>query len=231
MAEGERCDFLIISVIAKQLLGLHRSGRLCNRLGSDKNQEKLFKKPMKNPKDCLEFEHRDQWREWLKKNHSTETEAWLIMYKQKFQDQGLALGEAVEEALCFGWIDGKLKSLDKRRYMLRYSPRTASSIWAISNIQRVEKLIAEGKMTEAGYQKIAEAKENGEWDAAIRREQVDKIPKDLESALRKKDGGISAYRTLPDTRKKQYIYWIQTAKREETKQRRIQKIVEEVLDQ
>lgn len=186
---------------------------------------------MTNPTDCLEFENRDQWRMWLEKNHSTETEAWLIVYKKKHKDQGVALDEAVEEALCFGWIDGKLKSLDEKRYMLRYSPRTANSIWAISNIQRVEKLVAEGKMTEAGYQKIAEAKENGEWEAAIRREQVDIIPKDLESALRKIDGAISAYRSLPDSRKKQYIYWIQTAKREETKQRRIQKILEEVLGQ
>ena len=86
-------------------------------------------------------------------------------------------------------------------------------------------------MTEAGYQKIAEAKENGEWDAAIRREQVDIIPKDLEIELQKVDGGLSAYRSLPDSRKKQYIYWLQSAKRDETKQRRIQKIIEEVLSQ
>ena len=184
---------------------------------------------MTNPTNCLEFENRDQWRRWLEKNHSTESEAWLIVYKKKYKYQGLALGAAVEEALCFGWIDGKLKSLDKKRYMLRFSPRTANSIWAISNIQRVEKLIANGKMAEAGYHKIAEAKANGEWGAAIRREQVDIIPKDLESALRKVDGAITAYQLLPDSRKKQYIYWLQTAKREETKQRRIQSIVDEVL--
>lgn len=88
----------------------------------------------------------------------------------------------------------------------------------------LEKLIAEGKMTEAGYQKIAEAKENGEWDAAIRREQVDVIPQELDSTLRKIDGAISAYHSLSDSRKKQYIYWLQTAKREATKQRRTQKM-------
>jgi len=186
---------------------------------------------MTNPTDPLEFENRDQWRSWLEQNHHTEEEAWLILYKKKFDDQGLILDDAVEEALCFGWIDGKLKSLDKKRYMLRFSPRKADSIWAISNIQRVEKLIEEGKMTEAGYQKIVEAKANGEWEAAIRREQVDIIPEELESALRTVVGALSAYRAQPDYRKKQFIYWLQTAKREETKKRRIRLILEEILGQ
>jgi uncharacterized protein YdeI (YjbR/CyaY-like superfamily) len=185
---------------------------------------------MTRPANILEFENRDQWRWWLEKNHATETEAWLILYKVKYQDQGLTLDEAVEEALCFGWIDGKLKSLDDVRYTLRFSPRTSKSIWSMSNIRRVEKLTAEGKMRQAGERKVAEAKENGEWGAAIRRERVDIIPEDLEIALQKIEGGLSAYRTLPDSRKKQYIYWLQSAKRVETVQRRIQKIIEEIFD-
>ena len=185
---------------------------------------------MVNPKNHLEFEHRDQWRQWLKKNHAIRTEAWLILYKKKYQDQGLMLDDAVEEALCFGWIDGKLQSLDEKRFALRFSPRTATSVWSMSNIQRVEKLTIEGKMREAGYLKIAEAKENGEWKAAIRREQVDRIPEDLEKEMRKVDGAVTAYKALSVTRKKQYIYWLQSAKREDTKRRRIQKIIEEVLD-
>ena len=184
---------------------------------------------MTSSTDTLEFKNRGQWRRWLEKNHGTEIEAWLLLFKKKYKDQGLTLDEAVEEALCFGWIDGKLKSLDQKRYRLRFSPRKANSIWAIRNIQRAEMLIAAGKMKKPGYQKIIEAKENGEWAASIRREQVDLIPEELESALKKIDGGISAYRSLPDSRKKQYIYWLQNAKRDETKQRRIQKIVDEVL--
>jgi uncharacterized protein YdeI (YjbR/CyaY-like superfamily) len=179
----------------------------------------------------LEFENRDQWRGWLEKHHATETDAWLILTKKKYRDHGLTLDDAIEEALCFGWIDGKLESLDERRYKLRYSPRTKNSTWSMSNIRRVEKLIAEGKMTKAGKQRIDEAKENGEWEDAIRREQVDIIPKELESALQKHTGALSAYQALPASRKKQYIYWLQKAKREETKQRRIQKIVDEVLNQ
>jgi len=185
---------------------------------------------MSNPIYYLEFERCDQWRRWLEKNHATETEAWLILYKVEYREQGLILEDAVEEALCFGWIDGKLKSLDEKRYQLRYSPRRANSIWAMSNIRRVEKLIAEGKMREAGYQKIAEAQENGQWEAALRREQVDIIPEELERELRKVDGALSAYQSLPDSRKKQYIYWLQSAKREQTKRRRVQKITDEVLN-
>lgn len=176
----------------------------------------------------LEFENRKQWRTWLEKNWATESEAWVVQYKKKFSDQGLSLEEAIEEALCFGWIDSTLNTLDEKRYARRYSPRKADSIWSISNIQRVEKLIAEGKMREAGQRKINEAKENGQWEAAVRREQVDIIPEELESVLRREEGGLAAYRALPDSQKKRYIYWLQSAKREETKQRRIQKIVEEV---
>lgn len=186
---------------------------------------------MTSSEEHLEFEHRDQWRRWLEKYHANETEVWLLLYKKKYKDQGLSLDEAIEEALCFGWIDGKLKSLDEKCYVLRFSPRTTKSIWSMTNIRRVEKLIKEDKMTSAGKLKIAEAKENGEWAAAIRREQVDIIPKALESALRKVDGALTAYQALPASRRKTYIYWLQSAKREETKQSRIQKILEEVLDQ
>jgi uncharacterized protein YdeI (YjbR/CyaY-like superfamily) len=178
----------------------------------------------------LNFDNREQWRAWLEKNWAAENEAWVVHYKKQFSDQGLTLEEAVEEALCFGWIDSTLNTLDEKRYALRYSPRKADSIWSVSNIQRVQKLIAEGKMMEAGQQKIDEAKENGQWEAAVRREQVDIIPKELENALLNEEGALAAYQALPDSYKKRYIYWLQSAKRENTKQRRIQQIVKEVLE-
>lgn len=181
--------------------------------------------------DHLEFAHRDQWRSWLEENHATQREAWLVIYKKKYHSEGLALEQAVEEALCFGWIDGTLQPLDERRYALRFSPRAPDSVWSVSNIHRVEKLVADGKMTSAGQLSIAAAKESGQWQAAIRRELVEIIPADLERALRQHPGAISAYKALPDSRKKQYLYWLQQAKREETKRRRIQKIVAEVKNQ
>jgi uncharacterized protein YdeI (YjbR/CyaY-like superfamily) len=177
----------------------------------------------------LEFGRREEWRVWLEQNHSCKSEAWLVLYKKKYKDLGLTLEVAIEEALCFGWIDGTLRSIDEQTYALRYSPRRPNSIWSVSNIQRVENLIKTGRMTEAGKVKIAEAKENGQWDAAIRREQVEIIPEDLERALRRKKGALAAYRALPKSRKKQYIFWLQSAKREETVQKRIRKIIDEIL--
>jgi len=185
---------------------------------------------MMKPTDYLEFTDRSQWRAWLEENHATKKEAWLILFKKKYHHEGLALADAVEEALCFGWIDGTLRSVDEKRFALRYSPRTRNSIWSVSNIERAEKLMAEGKMTKAGLSQITEAKENGQWEAAIRREQVEIIPEELEKALQETDGALSAYRALPSSRKKSYIYWLQSAKREDTRRNRIQKIVDEVFN-
>ena len=179
--------------------------------------------------EYLEFANHCQWRTWLENNHAIKSEAWLVLFKKKYHYEGLALAEAIEEALCFGWIDGTLRSIDEKRFTLRFSPRKRNSIWSMSNIKRVEKLLANGRMTDAGKSKIAEAKQNGEWEAAIRREQTDIIPKDLETVLRETHDALSAYQALPKSRKKTYIYWLQSATREETRRRRIQKIVDEVL--
>jgi uncharacterized protein YdeI (YjbR/CyaY-like superfamily) len=184
---------------------------------------------MSDSTQYLEFTDRTQWRRWLEMHHAKADEAWLVQYKKAFEESGLGYEPAVEEALCFGWIDGLLRRFDERRYLLRYTPRRPDSIWSMNNIQRVERLIREGRMTEAGLQAIAQAKESGQWQAAIRREQVDIIPPDLEEALDRIEGATAAYHALPDSRKKQFIYWLQTAKRTVTKRRRIDQIVEEVL--
>jgi uncharacterized protein YdeI (YjbR/CyaY-like superfamily) len=184
---------------------------------------------MSDQDNLVDFGHRGQWRSWLEKNHHLESEAWIVIHKKAYEDQGVGLAEAVEEALCYGWIDGKMRSLDKKTYALRFSPRTSSSTWSMSNIQRVERLIQEARMTDWGLRKIAEGKENGQWEAAIRREQVDVIPEGLEKALQQHEGGIAAYRALPTSRKKQIIFWLQSAKRQATMERRIQSVVKEVL--
>ena len=176
-----------------------------------------------------EFADRGEWRVWLEKHHAGSKEVWIILYKKKFREARLSLEEAIEEALCYGWIDGQLKSVDEKRYMLRFTPRRRNSVWSESNKRRVKRLIRDGRMTEAGLEKVAEAKENGQWEAATQREQVDVIPPDLEQALNRRKGGVAAYRALSASRKKQFIYWLQSAKRPETKRKRIQAIVDKVL--
>jgi uncharacterized protein YdeI (YjbR/CyaY-like superfamily) len=176
----------------------------------------------------LEFEDRSAWRGWLEAFHDQETEAWVVHVKAGYRSEGLGLDEAVEEALCFGWIDSTLRRLDEKRYVLRYSPRRADSVWSVRNIERVERLTEQGRMTDAGLKAVAAGKESGQWAAALRREEVDVVPAELEAALRRRKGALAAYRALPGSRKKRYIYWLQSAKRPETAARRVARIVEEV---
>lgn len=185
---------------------------------------------MVDERELLEFADRDQWRAWLEINHRKATEAWLVIYKKGRHRGSLSLDEAVEEALCFGWIDGKLKSLDDSRYTLRFSPRRSDSVWSISNIRRVERLIKRGLMTEAGLEKITEARRSGQWDAAISREQTDLIPSDLYNDLRGVKGALAGYRSLPESRKKQLIHWLLTAKTAETRTSRTKAIILEVRE-
>ena len=97
--------------------------------------------------DYLTFDTREAWRAWLRQHHTTATEAWLVHSKKRAAQRWIGYEEAVEEALCFGWIDGRLQSIDEETYALRYSPRRRGSIWAESNKRRVQRLIDEGRMT------------------------------------------------------------------------------------
>jgi uncharacterized protein YdeI (YjbR/CyaY-like superfamily) len=177
----------------------------------------------------LEFRDRLAWRSWLEKHHGTESEAWIAIQKKGSELPAMTLDEAVEEALCYGWIDGQLRSRDEQAYLLRFSPRRRNSVWSMSNIQRVEKLLRSGAMREAGLIEVRRAKESGRWQAAMDRERPEEIPPELVAALRQKKGAIAAYRGLPDSKKKQYVYWIQSAKRDQTRRKRIEEIVKRVL--
>ena len=184
---------------------------------------------MRPPAKGLEFANAAVWRSWLETHHATDSEAWLIIYKVKSGHLGIGLEEAVEQALCFGWIDGTLQRRDQETYFLRFSPRRLQSVWSIRNVQRAERLILEGEMTSAGLEKIKEAMENGQWEAAHLRENTDEIPEELRKALSKKKGALAAFRAMVPSRKKQLLYWLQTAKRKDTERRRIQAIIDEVL--
>jgi uncharacterized protein YdeI (YjbR/CyaY-like superfamily) len=178
----------------------------------------------------LVFITRDAWRAWLEENHATAREAWLLHYKKHTGQPGLSLEEAVEEALCFGWIDGVLKPIDETKYALRYSPRKQGSVWSETNKRRVRKLIKQGRMTEAGLAKVREAKANGEWRAAALREDTSNIPDDLRQALTANPQARRSYNRLAPSHKRQYIYWITSAKTDTTRQRRIQETVRRLAE-
>lgn len=180
---------------------------------------------MEEIKKYLAFASSSEWRAWLELNHATEREAWLIHYRKGVAKDTLTYEQAVEEALCFGWIDGLLRKIDNEKFTLRYSPRKPRSIWSAANQRRVEKLIGEGRMTAAGLEKIAAAKENGEWEAATARENVTVIPADLVQEL-EKNQALAVFNEWPPSRKKGYLFWLNSAKRAETRQKRILAIVE-----
>jgi uncharacterized protein YdeI (YjbR/CyaY-like superfamily) len=178
----------------------------------------------------LHFINRSEWRAWLQENHATAKEAWLVHYKKHANKPGISFEEAVEEALCFGWIDGVLHRIDEEKFALRYSPRKQGSVWSETNKRRVRKLIKQGRMTEAGLAKVSDAKANGEWRAATLREDVKNTPDDLKQALKANSQAQRNFDRLAPSHKRQYIYWITSAKTDKTRQRRIQETVRRMME-
>jgi uncharacterized protein YdeI (YjbR/CyaY-like superfamily) len=167
------------------------------------------------------FPGREDWRAWLTAHHATAEEIWLVIHKKHAGKAGLTYVDALEEALCFGWIDGILKRIDDEKHTIRFTPRRKNSIWSEPNKKRVAKLIQEGRMTEAGLAKIREAKANGQWAKAATREDVTMVPPELTAALAENARARDNFEKLAPSYRKQFIYWIGTAKREETREKRI----------
>jgi len=162
-----------------------------------------------------------EFRRWLKKNHRTKIEIWLIFYKKSSGKQTLTIAQAVEEALCFGWIDSKPNKLDAERSMLWFAPRKSGTGWSKINRDRVEKLIAAGLMAPAGLAKVEAARQDGSWYAL---EAVDalQIPPDLAAALAAFPEAARNFDAFPKSVKRGILEWISTAKRPETRARRIE---------
>jgi uncharacterized protein YdeI (YjbR/CyaY-like superfamily) len=176
------------------------------------------------------FKNRDAWRAWLAKNYARENELWVVLYKKNSGKPSVSYNEAVEEALCFGWIDGITKGIDGEKYAQRFSPRRKGSIWSESNKKRVAKMIEQGRMTDAGLAKITEAKQNGEWDKATQRQDTTNIPSDLKRALAADKIARQNFEKLAPSHRRQFIYWITEAKREETRARRIAMAIQMVRE-
>jgi uncharacterized protein YdeI (YjbR/CyaY-like superfamily) len=175
---------------------------------------------------ALHFKTSVEWRKWLQNNHDKATEAWLVIYKKRSSQTGLRYEEALEEALCFGWIDGKMKSIDKDTFILRYSPRNVRSIWSQQNREKTEQLIASGKMTQAGLARVEEAKMNGTWEKAYTQKKKDEIPADLEAALSQNQIALANFNKFANSYRNMYILWVSSAKTKETRKKRISEVVE-----
>ncbi|MFC2035405.1 YdeI family protein [Chloroflexota bacterium] len=174
---------------------------------------------------AFDFKNSQEWHKWIQKNHESENEAWLFIYKKNSSKLGIGYDRAVEEALCFGWIDGKMQSIDEDKFVLRFSPRKAKSIWSKINRERAELLIARGKMTDAGFTKIEEAKRNGLWEAAYTNKRKDMVPTDLEVALLENSMARANFHSFANSYRNMYIGWVTGAKTKETRKRRIVEVV------
>ncbi len=171
------------------------------------------------------FNGRDDWRAWLAENHATAREMWLVIYKKHVDKPSLSYIEALEEALCFGWIDGILKRIDDEKHTIRFSPRRKNSIWSEQNKKRVARLIQEGRMTETGLAKVREAKANGQWEKAAVREDVTIIPPELTAALAQDAKARANFEKLAPSYRRQFIYWVSVAKHDETRRKRVAEVL------
>jgi len=177
-------------------------------------------------KGALLFKDSGQWYRWLGRNHDNEKEAWLIHYKKNSGRSSISLTEATYEALRFGWIDGKMKSVDAEKYIVRYSPRHANSVWSSINKKRAEEIIATGSMTAAGMSKIEQARLSGAWDNAYSSKKQEKMPINLTAALIHDETAHSNFAEFAISYRNNYIGWINEAKSENTRRRRITEVVE-----
>jgi uncharacterized protein YdeI (YjbR/CyaY-like superfamily) len=172
----------------------------------------------------LYITNRAEWRNWLEKNHRSKKEIWLIYYKKHTGEPRIPYDDAVEEAICFGWIDSTIRKIDEEKYAQKYTPRRSGSIWSQLNIKRAQKLIKEGRMTEAGLRLFKEA---GKKKSARERYTGRKltIPVDLKRALAKNKKALKNFGNFAPSYKKLYIWWIEAAQKKETRERRIKQVV------
>jgi uncharacterized protein YdeI (YjbR/CyaY-like superfamily) len=179
----------------------------------------------KGMSEPIYFSSKAEWRQWLLENHQEPDSIWFLFYKQRTKKPTLTWEEAVEEALCFGWIDGRKKTLDDESYIQLFSRRKANSTWSRKNKDTIERLIHSGKMTAAGLTAVHRAKQNGSW---IQLDEVDnlQIPAALESAFIKNKAANDFYHSLSNSNKKLILQWVILAKRDTTKATRIAKIIE-----
>jgi uncharacterized protein YdeI (YjbR/CyaY-like superfamily) len=167
---------------------------------------------------------RKAWRKWLEKNHAKSPGVWLIYYKKSSGTPRVEYNDAVEEALCFGWIDSTIRPIDDRKYMQRFTPRKPKSGWSGLNKQRINRMIEQGLMTPAGLEKIETAKKNGSWESLDHIHAI-QLPDDFATALAKNKKAKSNFENFPQFARKQFLYWINSAKRPETRKQRIQLLV------
>jgi uncharacterized protein YdeI (YjbR/CyaY-like superfamily) len=169
--------------------------------------------------------NRREWRQWLEENHCSKQAVWLVHYKKKSGRPTISWSEAVDEALCFGWIDSVRKTLDNETFIQFFSKRKPNGTWSKVNKEKIRQLIESGLMTQAGHESIETAKQNGSWTVLDEVEELI-IPQALEDELKNYPGAFEFFLSLSKSVRKAMLQWLVLAKQPETRQKRIKEIAQ-----
>jgi uncharacterized protein YdeI (YjbR/CyaY-like superfamily) len=170
--------------------------------------------------ESLYVRDRAAWRAWLEEHHESSREVWLVYYKKHTNRPRVPYDDAVEEALCFGWIDSTVRRVDDDSYLQKFTPRRDKSNWSESNVRRARKLIAEGRMTKAGLDAIAEGALDAEFEPRPKPKET-AVPRFFSDALKKRPRAWENFKALAPSYRREYVHWVTHAKREETRERRL----------
>jgi len=175
--------------------------------------------------DPRRFATRRAFEAWLRRNHASSDGVWLIMAKPGADEPTVTYAEAVEVALCYGWIDGQKKSVDAHHWLQRFTPRRVRSVWSKANRARAEALIQSGRMQPSGMAEIDRARSDGRWDAAYEGARTAVVPADLQAALDAEPEARAFFDGLDRANRYAVLWRVQTATRPETRSRRIERLV------
>jgi uncharacterized protein YdeI (YjbR/CyaY-like superfamily) len=181
-------------------------------------------KPTELP--TLPFASKKKWVDWLSKQHSKSAGVWLKLAKKDSAIPSITYEEALDVALCYGWIDGQKKGFDDKYWLQKFTPRGSKSIWSKINTEKAERLIASGEMKPAGLKAVEAAKQDGRWNAAYASQKNISVPEDLQAALDKNKKAKAFFSTLNSVNRYAILFRIQTAKKAETRAKRIQQFME-----
>jgi uncharacterized protein YdeI (YjbR/CyaY-like superfamily) len=174
----------------------------------------------------LLFASQEDWRAWLEGNYNQPEGVWIKHAKKSSNKESVSYQEALEEALCYGWIDGQKQAYDSDYYLQKFTPRGPKSVWSKINVAKAESLIKIGKMQPSGLASINDAKQDGRWDAAYDSPSAGKVPADFQAALDKSPKAKHFFETLNKANVYAFCWRIQTAKKPETRKARIEKFID-----
>ncbi|MBU3928175.1 MAG: YdeI/OmpD-associated family protein [Bacteroidetes bacterium] len=184
------------------------------------------KKSNNSDQPIISFKSPQEWNEWLEQNHRNSNGVWLRIYKKDTGIPTTTHAQALEEALCFGWIDGQAKKYDEVSYLQKFTPRRSKSIWSKRNVDYVAQLEKEGRMKSAGREQIEAAKADGRWDRAYDSPVNMTMPEDFLTELAKNEKALAFFKTLNKTNTFAIGWRLQTAKKPETREKRMKMILE-----